>query len=137
MTEQEIDKVCEWINTYLFEIGYPDDWVRDSKVMTPNGEERFRKYIKGISGNKEEISSKYDAEYLQSKIDAHTRRMEEQGLTSEQMLEECRGGDLLHWQDIRKIVKIADYIFIKETGRYATEEDYYTEVLKRFKEEKQ
>ena len=45
MTEQkaiDIDKACEWLDTYLMEIGYPDDWLRDSPNME-SGKERFRK----------------------------------------------------------------------------------------------
>lgn len=97
--------------------------------------------IPEINTNSEKVNATYDAEYLQSKINAHTKRMEEQGLTSEQMLEECRGGDLLTWQDIRKIVTIADDMVDKRAYIKGTEpwlnspEAYYTEVLKRFKED--
>ena len=38
----DIEKACEWLDNYLMEIGYPDDWYRDSKVLM-SGEERFRK----------------------------------------------------------------------------------------------
>ncbi len=44
-TEQkavDIDKACEWFADYLMEIGYPDDWVRDSPDME-SGKERFIK----------------------------------------------------------------------------------------------
>ena len=37
-----IDKAIEWFTNYLAEIGYPDDWLRDSKVQQ-SGIERFRK----------------------------------------------------------------------------------------------
>ena len=37
-----IDKACEWLDNYLMEIGYPDDWMRDSPNME-SGKERFRK----------------------------------------------------------------------------------------------
>ena len=37
-----IKKACEWLADYLMEIGYPDDWMRDSQNML-SGEERFRK----------------------------------------------------------------------------------------------
>ena len=40
-----IEKVCEWLDNYLMEIGYPDDWMRDSQNML-SGEERFRKAMK-------------------------------------------------------------------------------------------
>ena len=38
----DIDKACEWLDTYLMEIGYPDDWLRDSPNME-SGKERFKK----------------------------------------------------------------------------------------------
>lgn len=44
-TEQkqiDIEKACEWLDNYLMEIGYPDDWLRDS-LNIKNGKERFRK----------------------------------------------------------------------------------------------
>ena len=37
-----IEKACDWFSDYLMEIGYPDDWMRDSPNML-SGEERFRK----------------------------------------------------------------------------------------------
>ena len=37
-----IDKACEWLGNYLMEIGYPDDWMRDSPNMK-SGEARFIK----------------------------------------------------------------------------------------------
>lgn len=44
-TEQkaiDIDKACKWLDSYLMEIGYPDDWMRDSPNME-SGKEKFRK----------------------------------------------------------------------------------------------
>lgn len=38
----DIDKACKWFEGYLAEIGYPDDWCRDSEVQE-SGEKRFRK----------------------------------------------------------------------------------------------
>ena len=40
--KEVINKACDWLDTYLMEIGYPDDWLRDSPNME-SGEERFRK----------------------------------------------------------------------------------------------
>ena len=40
--KEVIDKACDWLDTYLMDIGYPDDWMRDSPNMQ-SGEERFRK----------------------------------------------------------------------------------------------
>ena len=36
-----IEKACEWLDNYLMEIGYPDDWMRDS-LNIKSGKERFR-----------------------------------------------------------------------------------------------
>ena len=38
----DIEKACEWLDNYLMEIGYPDDWMRDS-LNIKSGKERFRK----------------------------------------------------------------------------------------------
>ena len=38
----DIEKACEWLGNYLMEIGYPDDWLRDS-LNIKSGKERFRK----------------------------------------------------------------------------------------------
>lgn len=40
--KEVIEKACEWFSDYLMEIGYPDDWMRDSPNIL-SGEERFRK----------------------------------------------------------------------------------------------
>ena len=37
-----IEEARDWFSDYLMEIGYPDDWMRDSPNMLI-GEERFRK----------------------------------------------------------------------------------------------
>ena len=42
-----IEKACEWFSDYLFEIGYPDDWKRDSENII-SGERRFRKAMKKV-----------------------------------------------------------------------------------------
>ena len=39
--KETIEKACEWLDNYLMEIGYPDDWLRDSLNMK-SGKERFR-----------------------------------------------------------------------------------------------
>ena len=38
----DIEKACEWLDNYLMEIGYPDDWMRDS-LNIKSGKERFKK----------------------------------------------------------------------------------------------
>lgn len=40
--KEVIEEAHEWFTVYLMEIGYPDDWMRDSPNML-SGEERFRK----------------------------------------------------------------------------------------------
>ena len=40
--KEVIEKAREWFADYLMEIGYPDDWMRDSQNME-SGEERFIK----------------------------------------------------------------------------------------------
>ena len=40
-----IEKACEWFSDYLFEIGYPNDWKRDSENII-SGEQKFRKAMK-------------------------------------------------------------------------------------------
>ena len=40
--KEVINKACEWLDTYLMEIGYPDDWLRDSPNIE-GGRKRFRK----------------------------------------------------------------------------------------------
>ena len=37
----DIEKACEWLDNYLMEIGYPDDWMRDS-LNIKSEKERFR-----------------------------------------------------------------------------------------------
>ena len=38
----DVDKACEYLDNYLMEIGYPDDWLRDSPNIE-GGRKRFRK----------------------------------------------------------------------------------------------
>ena len=40
--KKTIAEACEWFADYLMEIGYPDDWMRDSPNMA-SGKERFIK----------------------------------------------------------------------------------------------
>ena len=40
--KEVINKACEWLDNYLMEIGYPDDWLRDS-LNIKSGKERFIK----------------------------------------------------------------------------------------------
>ena len=45
--KEVIEKACEWLGNYLMEIGYPDDWLRDS-LNIKSGKERFRKAMEEI-----------------------------------------------------------------------------------------
>ena len=42
--KEVIEKACEWLGNYLMEIGYPDDWLRDS-LNIKSGKERFIKVM--------------------------------------------------------------------------------------------
>ena len=42
--KEVINDACKRFGDYLFDIGYPDDWMRDSQNLK-SGEERFRKAI--------------------------------------------------------------------------------------------
>ena len=41
----DVDKACEYLDNYLMEIGYPDDWLRDS----PNIEGGRKLFIKAMA----------------------------------------------------------------------------------------
>ena len=41
-----IKKACEYLDIYFMEIGYPDDWLRDSPNIE-SGRERFIKAMEG------------------------------------------------------------------------------------------
>ena len=43
--KEVINKACEWLDNYLMEIGYPDDWLRDS----PNIEGGRKRFIKAMT----------------------------------------------------------------------------------------
>lgn len=101
---------------------------------------KFRKAMGVISGNNEEIPSKnlqgFDSDYLQSKIDAFSEARKKDGKTSEELLNECRGGELLTWQDVKRILDIGSYIADYNVYHNIpiVDEAYYSEVLRRFKE---
>ena len=42
--KEVIDKACDWFDTYLMEIGYPDDWMGDS-INIESEKEKFRKVM--------------------------------------------------------------------------------------------
>lgn len=43
-----IKKAADWFQDYLFDIGYPDDWLRDSRVLV-RGRDRFIKAMQDES----------------------------------------------------------------------------------------
>ena len=40
MHKTMIEKACQWIESYLFDIGFPDDWCSGSATMK-RGKQRF------------------------------------------------------------------------------------------------
>jgi hypothetical protein len=42
MRDKMIEKAADWFQDYLFDVGYPDDWLRDSRVLV-SGRDRFIK----------------------------------------------------------------------------------------------
>lgn len=48
MQERMIEKAAEWFEKYLFDIGYPDDWCRDSLSLI-SGKDRFIKAMQDES----------------------------------------------------------------------------------------
>ena len=48
-TKREIiEKAADWFQDYLFDVGYPDDWCRDSRVLV-SGRDRFIKAMQDES----------------------------------------------------------------------------------------
>lgn len=43
-----IEKAADWFQDYLFDVGYPDDWLRDSRVLV-SGRDRFIKAMQDES----------------------------------------------------------------------------------------
>lgn len=122
MTEQELNKACEIVRDLANE--HFGDWEQSCKF-----DDKFRKAM-------EEIPSKYDADYLQSKIDAFTEARKKDGKTADEVLEECRGGALeLTWQDIAEIIVAYGYVpKLNKDGSVRPAEDIFKDTLKRFKE---
>lgn len=48
MRDKMIEKAADWFQDYLFDVGYPDDWLRDSRVLV-SGRDRFIKAMKNES----------------------------------------------------------------------------------------
>lgn len=48
MRDKMIEKAADWFQDYLFDIGYPDDWLRDSRVLV-SGRDRFIKAMQDES----------------------------------------------------------------------------------------
>lgn len=161
-TEQkkiDIDKACEWFSQYLFEIGYPDDWCRDSKVMRPNGEQRFRRAMEGISENKKEVPSNSRGMSNDEAINILTHWadglwMDEHGITNGNFdiavdiackalnpSNSCNYNKNLQeltWGDIQCILDIAEGVKEDISLKKLMDMDpvdYCVEILKRFREE--
>ena len=48
MRDKMIEKAADWFQDYLFDVGYPDDWLRDSRVLV-SGRDRFIKVMQDES----------------------------------------------------------------------------------------
>lgn len=48
MRDKIIEKAADWFQDYLFDVGYPDDWLRDSRVLV-SGRDRFIKAMQNES----------------------------------------------------------------------------------------
>lgn len=137
MTQQELDAACEWVTDWIFENApHPvyDDWMSDRAD--------FCKAMSSLPNEEidEEYNPTYDEAYLQSKIGLVTEARRKDGLTSEQMLAELRGGTCnseknlqeLIWQDVKKLVEIS-----RNTPMYGGfKQAHYIEVLRRFNRER-
>lgn len=111
---------------------YMFDWEDGQTIRFKNA--KYWMKIEEPSDGKN--SQEFDADYLQSKIDAFTEARRKDGKTGDDILNECRGGSLdLTWEDAKRIVEIADDIIRKACYEHMSEEEYYTEVLRRFKEQ--
>ena len=130
-----LDKACDWLENTLPDIEY----ITSASALRQNKKQFINTFRKAMFNCGEIAINKpeYDAEYLQSKIDAFSEARRKDGKTADEMLDDCRGGALeLTWQDIREIVEIADDIAVHEYANRPTgQEDYYTEILRRFRED--
>lgn len=48
MRDKMVEKAADWFQDYLFDVGYPDDWLRDSRVLV-SGRDRFIKAMQDES----------------------------------------------------------------------------------------
>lgn len=46
--KEMIEKAADWFQNYLFDVGYPDDWLRDSRILV-SGRDRFIKAMQDES----------------------------------------------------------------------------------------
>lgn len=84
----DLDKACEWLDNTLPNIEY----ITNASALRQTKRQYIDTFRKAMSEefktcNSDKNLQGFDAEYLQSKIDAHTRYMQEHGITSEQQLE--------------------------------------------------
>lgn len=109
-----IDKACEFLNERL----YPTVKVLNEDLVDVIDRweliDEFRNAMCAVikdslsteeTAVKESLTPAYDAEYLQSKIDAHTKYMQEHGITSEQQL-----ATLEEMREQEKYIPSADYL---------------------------
>lgn len=84
--ETWLDKACRWLVEHSYNSETSDSVTLTSVFSDGPLTKAFRKSMEAVI--KESLSPAYDAEYLQSKIDAHTKYIQEHGITSEQQLAE-------------------------------------------------
>lgn len=138
--EIECSDLCEsFVEGFKFAMLKAEEWVvkeSASSMAEENGNDFIEYMMKIEEPSADKNLQEFDADYLQSKIDAFTDAQRKDGKTADDILNECRGGSLdLTWQDVKRIVEIADDILKVYYFNKASEEEYYTEVLRRFKEQ--
>lgn len=124
-----VHKIVQWNGNSFFNF----DWDEGNDIMYGD---KVKYWMKIEKPSADKNLQEFDADYLQSKIDAFTKARRKDGKTADDLLNECRGGSLdLTWRDVKRLVEIADDIIRKACYEHMSEEEYYTEVLRRFKED--
>ena len=114
MTEQELNKACEWLE---FNAGgylglVHEESMACATLHTAKMIKDFRKAMEAVI--KDSLNP------VQNDAEAVIK----ENLTTE-----------LTWQDVQKIVEIADEVITAENIKFGNEETYYSEVLRRFNKE--
>lgn len=109
--KETIDKACEWIDNTLPNIEY----ITNASALRQTKRQYIDTFRNAVSNSPEFGGIKtcssdknlqgFDADYLQSKIDLHTKYMREHGITSEQQLATL---DEMRVQE--KYIPSADYL---------------------------